>query len=82
MFASETFFTAQRQTQGAIAFELTIELDFVGHDIQTKVSLVILGQLEMLRCHLGQAIQTGAGLLAAGDVEGIEQVQAAQIILE
>jgi len=54
LFASETFFTAQRQAQRALALELAIELDFVGDHIQTKVSLVILGQLEMLRRHLRQ----------------------------
>ncbi|MNL28892.1 hypothetical protein D3C87_1505570 [compost metagenome] len=36
----------------------------------------------MLRRHFRQTIQTGARLFAAGDVERIEQVQAAQVILE
>ncbi|MNL67718.1 hypothetical protein D3C87_1923370 [compost metagenome] len=36
----------------------------------------------MLRGHFRQAIQAGARLFAAGDIERVEQVQAAQVILE
>ncbi|MNF74977.1 hypothetical protein D3C84_570260 [compost metagenome] len=82
LLAAEALLAAQGQAQRAVAFELTIELDFIGHHIQTKVALVILGQLEVLRGHFRQAIQPGARLLATGDVEGVEQVQAAQVILE
>ncbi|OLU03064.1 hypothetical protein BVK86_12205 [Pseudomonas reinekei] len=44
--------------------------------------MIVLGEFEMHRRHLRQTIQTGARVFAAGDVERIEQVQTAQVVLE
>ncbi|MNN57946.1 hypothetical protein D3C81_1729610 [compost metagenome] len=57
-------------------------MHFIGDDVQAKVTLVIVGLLEAFRRHVVQAQQPAAGRLAVGDIEGVELVQALEVVLE
>ncbi|MNZ69188.1 hypothetical protein D3C78_874800 [compost metagenome] len=61
---------------------MAIELDFIGHHVQAEVALVVLSQFEVLWRYFGQAIEAGARLLAAGDVERVQQEQPHEVVLK
>ena len=82
MLGGEAAPRAERQAEGAFAGELDVDLDFIGHHVEAEVTLVVIGLLEAFRCHVGQTEQAAARVLAAGDVERVEQVEASQVVLE